>query len=200
MSIVRGLHSGYHYATTLILCALLSACIHNGESSDKVVRQYCPYFQNRAPNPQPSLDNCTWYKDNACCLNEELAIVFSNLLPMAGANSKCVEVLNHLYCYVCSPDQSNFFNMGRLTVCEGSCNLVYSACSDALLKGVRLRKLYTNGTEFCATRKFFTAKAKTGQCYDFTRFFTKSSANAAQSSTALSLISSLLIFVVNCMV
>lgn len=190
MGIVCGLHLGHSCAIALILCVLLSACVHNGESSDKGVRQYCPYFQNRAPNPQPSLDNCTWYKENACCLNEELTLVFSNLLPMVGANSKCVEVLNHLYCYVCSPDQSNFFNMDRLTVCEGSCNLIYSKCSDALLKGVALRELYTNGTELCAARRFFTAKAKTGQCFDFTKFFTKSSANTVlvRSSTALFLV------------
>lgn len=197
MDIVFGLHLKQHYAAAysyvmIIMCILLWSCIHNGESSDNMVvhRQYCPYFQNRAPSPQPSLDNCTWYKDSACCLNEELSLVFANLLPMAGANSECLEALNHLYCYVCSPNQSNFFNMDTLTVCEESCDVVHSKCNDALLKGVHFHDLYTNGTEFCVARKFLTAKAKTGECFDFTSFFTKSSANAnIRSSTTLFVIS-----------
>ena len=157
-------------------------CIHNGcEGNQNSTPQYCPYFQNRAPSPQPSLQNCTWYKDNACCLNEELAIIFSNLLPMAGADTNCLEALNHLYCYVCSPDQSNFFTQNMLTVCEESCDVLYAKCANALLKGVPWRELYSNGTEFCAARRFRTEKAQTGQCFDFSKLF-KSFAMPIRSS------------------
>ena len=171
--------------TVMILYSLMWFCIHNAEANNSVVIQYCPYFQNRAPQPQPSLENCTWYKENACCLNEELSIVFSNLLPMVGANGECLKVLNYLYCYICSPDQNTFFGRDMLTVCEESCNLVYSKCKDALLKGVHLGELYTNGTDFCAARKFLTGKAKVGECFDFTELFSKSFAKALRCYAAV---------------
>lgn len=154
---------------TYVALIYILFCVYNGEGNQTSSPQYCPYFQNRAPSPQPTLENCTWYKENACCLNEELAIIFSNLLPMAGADEKCLEALNHLYCYVCSPEQSNFFTRDMLTVCEESCNVIHAKCANALLKGVPWRELYSNGTEFCAARKFRTEKAEAGQCFDFTK-------------------------------
>ena len=168
-------------------CAVLIyvfLCLHNGESQRNSSPQYCPYFQNRAPSPQPSLENCTWYKQKACCLNEELSIIFSNLLPMAGADGNCLEALNHLYCYVCSPEQSNFFRRDVLTVCEESCDILHAKCANALLKGVPWRELFANGTEFCAARKFYTEKAESGRCFDFTKLL-KSFAVSAQGSAIL---------------
>ena len=162
-----------------LICILF--CVHNGESSQNLQPQYCPYFQNRAPSPQPSLDNCTWYKEKACCLNEELAIIFSNLLPMAGADAKCLKALNHLYCYVCSPEQSSFFTRDMLTVCEESCDVVHAMCANALLKGVPWRDLYSNGTEFCTARKFYVEKSATGRCFDFVKLF-KSFAMSVRAS------------------
>lgn len=170
-----------------VLLIYILFCVHNGEGSQSLQPQYCPYFQNRAPSPQPSLENCTWYKEKACCLNEELAIIFSNLLPMAGADKKCLEALNHLYCYVCSPEQSNFFTRDMLTVCEESCDIVYAKCANALLKGVPWRELYSNGTEFCAARKFRVEKSATGQCFDFTKLL-KSFAMSTRSSLILLLL------------
>ena len=155
--------------TTYVTLICIFLCVLNGEGNQTLPPQYCPYFQNRAPSPQPSLQNCTWYKEKACCLNEELAIIFSNLLPMAGADAKCLEALNHLYCYVCSPEQSKFFARDMLTVCEESCDVIHTNCANALLKGVLWQELYSNGTEFCAARKFRTKKAESGQCFDFTR-------------------------------
>lgn len=168
-----------------LMCILLCFCIHNGQASANLERQYCPYFQNRAPSPQPSLKNCSWYRENACCLNEELSIIFAQLLPMAGANSECLKALNHLYCYVCSPDQRTFFNRDMLTVCEESCNLIYSKCGNALLKGVPWRQLYTNGTDFCSARKFLTGKAEMGQCFDFTGIYTSFTTAVTSSITVL---------------
>ncbi len=169
---------------TYVTLIYILLCIHNGEGDETSPPRYCPYFQNRAPSPQPSLDNCTWYKENACCLNEELAIIFSNLLPMAGADGKCLEALNHLYCYVCSPEQSRFFARDMLTVCEESCNLIHTKCANALLKGVPWRELYSNGTEFCSARKFRTEKAETRQCFDFTKLL-KSFAMSVRGSVVV---------------
>jgi hypothetical protein len=169
---------------TYVTLIYILLCTHNGEGDETSPPRYCPYFQNRAPSPQPSLDNCTWYKENACCLNEELAIIFSNLLPMAGADGKCLEALNHLYCYVCSPEQSRFFARDMLTVCEESCNLIHTKCANALLKGVPWRELYSNGTEFCSARKFRTEKAETRQCFDFTKLL-KSFAMSVRGSVVV---------------
>lgn len=168
---------------TYVAIIVILVCIHNGEGNRTL--QYCPYFQNRAPSPQPSLLNCTWYKKNACCLNEELDIIFSNLFPMAGADDKCLEALNYLYCYVCSPEQSSFFTRNRLTVCQESCNLVHAKCANAQLKGVSWRELYSNGTEFCVARKFRTNKAESGQCFDFTKLLKSFAASVRASLTLL---------------
>ena len=170
-------------AGTYVTLICLFLCVHNGEGN-QTSPQYCPYFQNRAPSPQPSLQNCTWYKEKACCLNEELAIIFSNLLPMAGADKKCLEALNHLYCYVCSPDQSEFFAGDRLTVCVESCDVIHTNCANALLKDVPWQELYSNGTEFCGARKFHTKKAESGECFDFTQLL-KSIGMSTRGSTAV---------------
>jgi hypothetical protein len=40
---------------------------------------YCSFFNNRAPSPQINLKNCTWYKENSCCLQREIESTFSKV-------------------------------------------------------------------------------------------------------------------------
>ena len=40
---------------------------------------YCSFFNNRAPSPQINLKNCTWYKENSCCLQSEIYSTFSKV-------------------------------------------------------------------------------------------------------------------------
>lgn len=171
----------------VLLIWFLSCAAHDSEADENAMPQpqYCPYFQNRAPMAQPSLKNCTWYKEKACCLDEELDVIFSNLLPMAGADQHCLEALNHLYCYVCSPKQSDFFIHNRLTVCEESCDMIYQLCANAFLKGVRWQKLYTNGSDFCKSRKFHSTKKSAGQCFDFIELLSTNVALHFDISTVL---------------
>lgn len=121
---------------------------------DAPLQNYCPYFVNRAPQPQPDLRNCTWYRDNSCCLSKELNIILDNIPPPTGASEKCLKMLNYLMCFVCAPNQNQFYKNERLTVCHGFCNQLFDACGDAYLKGSKIREFYLSGMDFCLTRKF----------------------------------------------
>ena len=48
-------------------------------SSQNVPLNYCSFFNNRAPSPQINLKNCTWYKENSCCLQSEIESTFSKV-------------------------------------------------------------------------------------------------------------------------
>ncbi|KXJ28614.1 hypothetical protein AC249_AIPGENE17462 [Exaiptasia diaphana] len=133
----------------------------NGESSYSLasnsMKNYCPYFKNRGPSKQ-DLTNCTWFKENSCCMNSELGHVFSSLKPIPSASKECIHYLNYLYCYICAPDQNTFFKRSTLYVCEEFCDRIYDSCGKAVLKGIEIQELYENGTEFCTARQFKTAK------------------------------------------
>ena len=129
--------------------------------------QYCPYFENRGPSKQANLRNCTWYKDNSCCHDEEIAFAFQQLTPLVGANENCLHHLNYLYCYICAPHQNVFFKDYTLTVCEEFCNDIYSACKDALLKGRKIQDIYSDGKQFCQSRRFKTDQKNNKRCFAF---------------------------------
>jgi hypothetical protein len=40
---------------------------------------YCSFFNNRAPSPQINLKNCTWYRNDSCCLQSEIESTFSKV-------------------------------------------------------------------------------------------------------------------------
>ena len=44
------------------------------------ILNYCSFFNNRAPSPQINLKNCTWYKENSCCLQSEITSTFSKVI------------------------------------------------------------------------------------------------------------------------
>lgn len=139
------------------------------KSESKLTRKenYCPYFKNRAPAPQPNLKNCTWYKEKACCLQTELDLIFPLVLPPLGANDKCLRYTNFLMCYVCAPDQNIFYENERLTVCEAFCDKWFAACGEAKLKGMNIKDLFDSGKEFCLERKFTVRSASEADCFTF---------------------------------
>lgn len=131
------------------------------------IENYCPYFKNRAPVPQPSLKNCTWYKENACCLQTELDLIFPQVLTPLGASEKCLRYTNFLMCYVCAPEQNLFYIDERLTVCEAFCNKWFAACGDAKLKGMKIKGLFNSGKEFCQARKFSVDDTSSSNCFNY---------------------------------
>lgn len=133
-------------------------------SSDE---QYCPYFKNRGPSRQDSLRNCSWYKENSCCYDEEIEFAFRQLTPLVGTTSECAQYMNYLYCYICAPNQNTFFKDFTLTVCEEFCNRIYSACENAVLKGRKIKYIYRNGQDFCKARRFQTDKEDNGRCFTY---------------------------------
>lgn len=145
------------------------------ESTLAAKANYCPYFKNRAPEPQPNLKNCTWYKQKACCLQSELDLLFPSVIPPLGATAKCLRYTNFLMCYVCAPDQNLFYESERLTVCEGFCNKWFAACREAKLKGMNIKDLFASGKEFCQARKFNVHSAGDGSCFAFEQEIASSS-------------------------
>lgn len=143
-----------------------------GESDVTVIQQkqqYCSFFNNRAPKPQPTLKNCTWYKENSCCLQREIQATFGKVKPLQGASQACFTFINYLTCYICAPNQNLFYRKERLYVCENFCNALYEACNSAILKGSVIRDLYANGMEFCASRSGFIVINSTADdnCFNF---------------------------------
>jgi hypothetical protein len=138
--------------TYFILLLLSSVLAINDSSSDS--NSYCSFFSNRAPNPQPTLTNCTWFKENSCCHDNEVRLIFSQVRPLIGSSSECTRYLNVLMCYVCSPLQHVFYLSERLHVCLSYCDRMYKACATALMKGIPVGRLYANGREFCLSRRF----------------------------------------------
>ena len=154
-----------------MLLLLIFSCIHcmlsSRSSHIETKQEYCPYFGNRAPKPQYDLRNCTWYKENSCCYNEEIAYAFSQLSPIPVADEKCTQHLNYLYCYICAPNQNTFLSKSTLTVCVSFCNRLYQACGSAFLKGERVKEKYQSGKEFCESRRFEVANDSSGGCFIF---------------------------------
>lgn len=120
-------------------------------------QQYCSFFNNRAPKAQPGLKNCTWFKDNSCCMQQEIEATFGRVKPLQGASPTCLKYINYLMCYICAPNQNIFYKRERLTVCGEFCDILYEACGSAILKGSLIGKLYGSGTEFCESRRFIVS-------------------------------------------
>jgi hypothetical protein len=64
---------------------------------------YCSFFNNRAPSPQVNLKNCTWYKENSCCLQKEIESTFSKVYHFKLCNSFKLGLfldllVNHFFC------------------------------------------------------------------------------------------------------
>lgn len=149
--------------------------------TDKPKLEYCSFFANRAPNIQLGLKNCTWFKENSCCRQQEIDAIFPRVKPLRGASPACQRYTNYLMCYVCAPNQNAFYYMESLTVCEEFCDAWYDACQNAILKGSIIKELYSNGSEYCASRRFKVQPAETSSCYYFDARRDKSEASCVSA-------------------
>jgi hypothetical protein len=141
--------------------------IMNSTLSTSETSNYCSFFNNRAPSTQINLKNCTWYKENSCCLQREIESTFSQVKPLIGSSKLCQNYLNNLMCYICSPHQNKFYGKERLTVCIEFCDEIYSACAEAVLKGSKINEIYLNGIEFCKSRRFNVDYKKNDNCFHY---------------------------------
>lgn len=182
----------------LILVLCIVTTVSGEDSLDSAVTQnYCPYFKNRAPVPQPGLKNCTWYKKNACCLQSELDLIFPSVSPPLGASERCLRYTNFLMCYVCAPDQNLFYDNERLTVCGGFCDKWFAACGDAKFKGMKIKELFKSGKEFCRARKFSVGEATGKDCFSFEQKITSSATPRLPSEHALWLAATMVVLFVD---
>ncbi|XP_055330130.1 uncharacterized protein LOC129582607 [Paramacrobiotus metropolitanus] len=158
----------------------------------KVDKPFCPFFDNRSPQRQPGLRNCTWYRENACCRQGELESIFKKVKPLQGASDNCIRQLNYMICWVCDPTQHIFYFNGwhQLIMCGSFCNTVLDACKDARLKGDLVGMLYPTGAEFCRSRRFLVA-TDNRNCFTYTGGGgypigdTRGSGHAGSSSSSL---------------
>ncbi len=61
--------------------------------------------EHRFSQPESGLINCTWYKANSCCKRTEVASVFADMFTLNEASNQCMNLMNYMMCYFCSPDQ-----------------------------------------------------------------------------------------------
>ena len=53
---------------------------HQSSIEESRPLNYCSFFNNRAPSPQINLKNCTWYREDSCCLQSEIESTFSKVI------------------------------------------------------------------------------------------------------------------------
>ena len=156
-------------------------------------KPYCPFFNNRAPKAQPSLQNCTWFKENSCCMQQEIEVTFGKVKPLQGASVACQKYINYLMCYICAPYQYLFYKRERLTVCGEFCDSLFHACSTAILKGSVIKELYDNGKSFCESRRFEVDTSKDAtNCFKFDSKLDTSTSSTLSSNSLLAVLLTML--------
>jgi hypothetical protein len=89
-------------------------------------------------------------------------------------------------CYICSPTQFKFYGRERLTVCEPFCNEMYEACGESVLKGSKINEIYSNGYEFCVSRRYNVEKNQwNDNCFNY-RIIPESNSAATTTSNNIS--------------
>lgn len=145
--------------------------------SVSLANEFCSFFNNRSPGPQPGLKNCTWFRRNSCCRQEEIDATFGRVKPLPGSSPVCQRYTNYLMCYICAPHQNLFYSRERLIVCEEFCDAWYDACKSVVLKGSTIKSLYKNGITFCKSRSFGVESIANGKCFFYDSVFETSSAS-----------------------
>ncbi|KAK3090248.1 hypothetical protein FSP39_010362 [Pinctada imbricata] len=147
------------------ICSLVTLPYVVAETIGIQELQFCTFFNNRGPKPQPNLRNCTWFGKNSCCMQEEIDAEFSTMKPIPGASLTCQRYTNYFLCYICAPYQNSFYIRERLTVCEEFCDAWYDACRSAILKGSVISSLHKNGRDFCRSRSYEVDTVANQKCY-----------------------------------
>jgi hypothetical protein len=155
----------------------------------------CPLIDtSRASAPNWGLRNCTYFRSDACCNAAEVEMALGPSMAQAGLMLEAIDIepsyshlqcrnhLDYMMCFFCSPKQGSWSDAnGRVTVCAGFCNRIYTACERARWRGKRLHDLYANGKAFCEAQNFVVkavgtdgydaaslAAADTGACFGAT--------------------------------
>ncbi|XP_014779163.1 uncharacterized protein LOC106875502 isoform X2 [Octopus bimaculoides] len=145
---------------------LLVHCRRHDDEEEEKKKMSCTYFDpRRFPEPQHGLVNCSWYAPNACCKRTEVTSVFSNMYPLYGASKACMNRMNYLMCYFCSPEQGIWYH-GKMSVCEEYCVDIYNECRLASYEGTSIGSAYGNGTAFCNAQNFDVVEG-THNCFEF---------------------------------
>eukprot|EP00656_Telonema_subtile_P044169 TRINITY_DN50459_c0_g1_i1.p1 TRINITY_DN50459_c0_g1~~TRINITY_DN50459_c0_g1_i1.p1 ORF type:complete len:187 (-),score=10.08 TRINITY_DN50459_c0_g1_i1:219-779(-) len=145
-----------------ILCIMLACTLSHATHAP----QRCHFFDRRDPTPQPSLPNCTWYSQRACCTAAETKAVFETMPALPhDASPACLAKLEMLTCYMCSPDQHLWLrrSTGEVTVCFRLCDQVYEACKATLVDGRPFGRIWPSGTHFCEAHQFRVAGSEVHQ-------------------------------------
>lgn len=101
-------------------------------------------------------------------------------------------------CYICAPNQFKFYGKERLTVCVEFCDKMYDACSQAILKGSKIKDIYSNGEEFCQSRRYNIGNKTVDKCFYYdVKPIVSSSALSLNKNSIYNFILSLLMVSVN---
>ena len=160
-----------------VCCVQASAFCEGGQT--------CPIFSDgRVPQPAPNLQNCTQYAGCSCCQKVDVSAAFFELSEMAPIINRydknyagCLQEINNLLCYVCSPYQDRFWRNGQPHVCSGLCRRIYTYCGKQQFgtTGRAFRDLWHSGESFCADMGFVVDKVRSAQqdtpypgtCHDY---------------------------------
>ena len=83
---------------------------------------------------------------------------------IATSSEDCLNHMNYLMCYFCSPDQYKWFKDGKLHICKSFCDDIFTHCKDAEYDGKSIGSRYSSGSEFCEAQFFRVADA---DCFEY---------------------------------
>jgi len=150
----------------LLVISALYAGFFLTESSAQ--RQICSYYgAERKPKESYSLSNCTWFRERSCCTRTEVTSTFQGMPHLETSSDECRNRLNYMMCYFCSPDQYQWFRQGKLHICQGFCDGIYSHCKDAKYGGKAISSVYSDGSAFCKAQFFTVLDDDTQACFQF---------------------------------
>lgn len=112
---------------------------------------FCPYFNNRAPSPQPGLRYCPWFRDSACCTAREEASLMGGASMPFGVSAECAGALRYLSCWPCSEHSATFYSLStwQLSVCPSMCATIYARCASSPYKGSTFAAAFEDANDMC---------------------------------------------------
>ena len=122
---------------------------------------------DRTPKESYSLSNCTWFRERSCCTRTEVTSTFLGMPHVDTSSDECLNHLNYMMCYFCSPEQSRWFRQGKLHICQSFCDDIYKHCKDAKYDGKTIGSAYSDGSQFCKAQFFNILDDDTQACFKF---------------------------------
>ncbi len=88
------------------------------------------------------------------------------MFTLYRASKQCMNMMNYMMCFFCSPDQFIWYRQNHAIVCSNFCNDVYQNCKTAEYDGKKIGQSFQNGHEFCLAQDFIVSDTN-HQCFDF---------------------------------